>query len=65
MPVPGYDPEDVDELLDSLLEEDELQTYLSDDEIAAYNNGDESLIDLLEGSEVREILQEKDAPVEF
>lgn len=65
MPVPGYDPEDIDELLDSLLEADDLQAYLSEGEIAAYDSGDESLIDLLSGSEIREILREKDAPVEL
>ncbi len=64
VPVPGYDPEDIDDTLESLLEDDEIEQYLSETELEAYRNGDEDLIDLLEGDEIHRILERKDGPVD-
>ncbi|WP_049888660.1 hypothetical protein [Natronococcus occultus] len=64
MPVPGYDPEDVDDTLEALLEDEEIETYLSDSELASYRAGEESLVDLLEGEEIHGILERKDAPID-
>jgi hypothetical protein len=61
MPVPGYDPEDVDGALKSLLQEDEIEQRLSESDLRAYRDGNEDLIDLLDGDEIRRILERKDA----
>jgi hypothetical protein len=55
----GYDPEDLDTALEALLDQDEIPEYLTDDEWDAYKRGEETLVDLLEGSEIRRILQKK------
>jgi hypothetical protein len=64
MVVGGYDPADLDMALEALLDEDEIPTYLTDDEWHSYKNGDESLVDLLEGSEIKRILKKKVAEME-
>jgi hypothetical protein len=64
MPVPGYDPEDVDGALESLLEDDEIEQYLSESELEAYREGNEDLVDLLDGDETRQILDRKDASID-
>ena len=60
MPVPGYDPEDLDDTLESLLDDQTKKEYLSDDEWDAYQRGDASLVDLLEGSEIERLLDQVD-----
>ena len=64
MPVPGYDPEDIDDTLESLLEDDEIEQHLSEAELEAYRDGDEDLIDLLEGDEIERILDRKGASMD-
>ncbi|TYL37743.1 hypothetical protein CV102_15505 [Natronococcus pandeyae] len=64
MPVPGYDPEDIDDTLESLLEDDEIEQHLSDSELEAYRNGEVDLVDLLDGDEIRHILERKDASID-
>ncbi|WP_049891765.1 hypothetical protein [Natronococcus amylolyticus] len=64
MPVPGYDPEDIDGTLEALLEPDEIEDYLDDEQLEAYRNGGEDLVDLLEGDEIRRILDRKEASVD-
>lgn len=59
-----YDPADLDDALEALLDEDEIPEYLTDDEWDAYKNGDETLVDLLEGSEIKRILQKKVSQIE-
>jgi len=59
MPIPGYDPEDIDDTLEELLTKEEKQEYLSDEEWASYRSGDESLLDLLESSEIQRIFERR------
>lgn len=64
MVIPGYDPEDIDDVLETYIGEDQLSTYLTDEELAAYRSSDESLVSMLTGEEIRELLEEADAPIE-
>ncbi|MFU8869041.1 hypothetical protein [Natronococcus sp.] len=64
MPIPGYDPEDVDDTLEALLEDDEIDRHLSEAELEAYRNGEETLVDLLDGDEIHRILERKDASID-
>jgi hypothetical protein len=57
MPVPGYDPDDLDAELEGLLSESEIQEHLSDEEFRQYKNGG-SLINLLGEDDVHELLDE-------
>jgi len=56
MPVPGYDLEDVDEMLESKLSEAKIRDHLSESEWQSYQDGEESLIDLLGDDEIDGIL---------
>lgn len=60
MPVPGYDPEDLDAELEGLLSEEKIRARLSDEEYHQYENG-ESLVELLDSDELDELLTEKKA----
>jgi len=53
MPVPGYDPEDIDEELEAELTESEVRERLNDEEFERYENG-ESLFELLDGEQIDE-----------
>lgn len=55
MPVPGYDPEDLDDMLEARIDERHARRLLSDDEWAAYREG-EDLVDLLDESDIHELL---------
>lgn len=57
MVIPGYDPDDIDERLEELLSEHELDEYLTTEERARYDDGT-SLVDLLSGDEIRDLLGE-------
>lgn len=59
MPIPGYDPEDIDDTLEELLTKEEKQEYLTDEEWESYRSGDESLLDLLESSEIKKIFERR------
>ncbi|WP_162989716.1 hypothetical protein [Natronorubrum halophilum] len=56
MPIPGYDPEDIDEQLESRLDDGEIERKLTDSELKAYRDGDANLIDFLDGDEIERIL---------
>ncbi|APW96722.1 hypothetical protein CHINAEXTREME_02550 [Halobiforma lacisalsi AJ5] len=64
MPIPGYDPEDIEDALETNLEEAHLEEYLSESERETYRNGDAELVDLLEADELRAIVEDEDVPVE-
>ncbi|MEY7851974.1 hypothetical protein AB7C87_22545 [Natrarchaeobius sp. A-rgal3] len=64
MPVSGYDPDDLDDALESNLEDGELEDRLTDEEIDAYRAGDERLVDLLEGEEIDRILEDEPSSAE-
>jgi hypothetical protein len=55
MTIPGYDPDDLERELELELSEGDLNSYLSPDERARYDDG-ESLVDLLSAAEISEIL---------
>ena len=59
MPISGYDPADIDELLERLLSEEEKAEFLTDEEWAAYERGDESLVDLLDRSEIERVFEKR------
>jgi len=59
MPVPGYDPEDVDDTLESRLGEEEVRERLSDEEWDAYQREEASLVDLLDEREIAEIMADE------
>ncbi|SDJ50525.1 hypothetical protein [Natronorubrum texcoconense] len=56
MPIPGYDPEDIDEQLESRLDDGEIERKLTDSELEAYRDGDANLIDFLDEEEIEGIL---------
>ncbi|MFC7081310.1 hypothetical protein [Halorussus caseinilyticus] len=58
MPVGGYDPEDVDDRLESLMDATgrDPSNWLTDEELAAWEDG-ESLVDLLDEEDIHELLQ--------
>lgn len=65
MPVPGYDPEDIDSTLKSLLDEDDIVELLSEEEWQSYKDGDANLVNLLESSEIDHIFDSGDTPVDL
>ncbi|WP_049921298.1 hypothetical protein [Halopiger djelfimassiliensis] len=58
MPVPGYDPEDIDDALEG----ERLEASLSESELEAYRNGDAELIDLLSEDEIRRLIDDESGP---
>jgi hypothetical protein len=56
MPVPGYDPDDVDEMLESKLSEAKIRDQLSESEWQSYQDSEEPLVDLLGDDEIDGIL---------
>ena len=57
MPIPGYDPEDIDEQLEARLDDGEIERKLTDSELEAYRDGDANLIDFLDEAEIEGILE--------
>jgi hypothetical protein len=55
MPVPGYDPDDIDDRLEELMEGEDVDEYLTAEEQRRYEDG-ESLGDLLDESDIRQLL---------
>jgi hypothetical protein len=55
MPVPGYDPADLDEELEATASEDELRARMTDEEFQRYENG-EHLVELLDEADIDELL---------
>ena len=57
MPVPGYDPEDLDDALRTRLETRSAAELLSAEELAAYES-DEDLLEALDPETIATILEE-------
>lgn len=57
MPVPGYDPDDVEETLEGALSEEEIESRLDESELDAYRSGEESLVDLIDEDDIEEVLK--------
>lgn len=64
MPISGYDPEDIDDMLESRLTDDEKAELLTDAEWEAYRRGDESLVDLLSSGEIKRVFDGRDVPAD-
>jgi hypothetical protein len=60
MPVPGYDPSDVDDMLESHLTDQQLADMLSDAEREAYASGEVGLVDLLSDAEIERIVERRE-----
>ncbi|NHN46656.1 hypothetical protein G9464_03475 [Halostella sp. JP-L12] len=61
MPVPGYDPEDVDDALEANLGEGELAELLTDEELRSYRREEVTLVDLLDESEIERALDDEES----
>lgn len=61
MPIPGYDPDDVDDLLESKLGESDAQSHLSESEWQSYQDGDATLAELLDEDQIDQLLEENQA----
>lgn len=55
MPIPGYDPDDLDAELEGLLSDSEIQAHLTDAEFRQYEDG-ASLVNLLSEEDIHELL---------
>jgi len=60
MVIPGYDLDDIDEALETYMDEGEIETLLDDDELRSYRSGETSLVDHLTGTEIRDLLEENE-----
>lgn len=63
MPVPGYDPEDLDETLRARLDESDPEEYLTPAERERYENG-ASPLDLLDEDDIERLLGETEPTAE-
>lgn len=59
MPVPGYDPDDVDAHLESKINDSDVKQVLTDEEWQSYQNDDTELIELLDESQIEELLDDE------
>lgn len=59
MPVGGYDPEDLDDTLSALMDDRDPSNWLTDEELREWEAG-ESLVDLLDEDDIRELLRRED-----
>ena len=60
MPVPGYDPEDLDDALKTKLEQGDPAALLSEDELRAYQN-EEDLVEAFDTETIRRLLHGSEA----
>lgn len=59
MPVPGYDPEDVDDALETNVNDEQLAEHLSESELESYRAGDAQLVDLLSEDEIQRLVDDE------
>jgi hypothetical protein len=64
MVIPGYDLDDIDEALETYMDEGEIEALLDDAELQSYRSGETSLVEHLSGAEIEELLDQKDIPVD-
>lgn len=62
MPVPGYDPDDLDQLLADRMEGRDASNWLTDEQLCEYEAGG-SLVDLLDEEDIHELLGAEDGGV--
>lgn len=63
MPVPGYDPDDLDEALERKLDDRDVSEFLTETERQQWESG-ESLVDLLDEDDIDRLLEKEDVEVE-
>lgn len=63
MVIPGYDPDDIDETLEVMMERGDPSDYLTDEEIERWKDG-ESLLDLLDEGDIDRLLEKAPEDVE-
>lgn len=56
MVIPGYDPDDIDETLEVMMERGDPSDYLTEDEMERWKGG-ESLLDLLDDEDIDRLLE--------
>lgn len=56
MPVPGYDPIDIDHMLESRLGDADIEAHLDTDDLERYRAGEATLFDLLEDDQIQDVL---------
>ncbi|MFC4550569.1 MULTISPECIES: hypothetical protein [Halorussus] len=59
MPVSGYDPDDLDEMLAERMGNRDPSNWLTDEELREYEEG-ASLLDLLDETDIHELLERND-----
>ena len=59
MPVSGYDPDDLDEMLAERMGDRDPSNWLTDEELREYEEG-ASLVDLLDEADIHELLERDD-----
>ncbi|MFC7058562.1 hypothetical protein [Halovenus salina] len=64
MVIPGYDPQDLDDMLESHVDTAEVEALLTDSELASYRNGSEALIDLLDSEDLHALAETNDLPMD-
>ena len=61
MAIPGYDPDDLDDDLAARLDEEQIEEYLTEEEIERLGAG-ESLLDVLDEDDMDRLLEGKSRP---
>lgn len=64
MVIPGYDPRDLDDMLESHVDTAEVEALLTDSELKSYRNGTEALIDLLDSEDLHALAETNDLPMD-
>lgn len=64
MVIPGYDPRDLDDMLESRVETADVKARLTDAEWRAYRDGEESLVDLLDSETLHDLAETNDLPID-
>lgn len=64
MPIPGYDPDDLDDALEAAVDEEELEDALTDEQWEAYQHDDAALVDVLDEAEIERLLNQRSEPTD-
>ena len=63
MAIPGYDPDDLDGNLQARIDEEDVEQYLTEDELQRLQEGT-SLLDLLDEDDIDRLVEGKPRPEE-
>ncbi|MFC4541301.1 hypothetical protein ACFO5R_05110 [Halosolutus amylolyticus] len=59
MPIPGYDPDDLDDALEAAVDDEDLEDALTDEQWEAYRRDDAALVDVLDEAEIERLLDRR------